>query len=329
MSFGPLGRQHQPGVEDAPVVDALGPEPGEGRVDEALEHLVRQVVAGEGDGAPGTHAAGVGADVAVAHPLEVLGGGQGHGALAVAHDEHRRLGAGEALLDDHGPTRGAERRARELVGHVGLGLGQGLGDQHALAGGQAVGLHHVEAGQGAQEGDRRLDLGEHAVAGGGDPGVAHQVLHEGLGPLQPGAVGAGAEHQPARGPQPVGQAVDQGLLGADHEQVGVELLGRGGHRPGIPGLPGVTTTSAVRPRTSARACSRPPPPTTQTFTAPTLPKQRPFALSGRRGWSLVRWGWRDVTGSGSRVAAVDVLGAARAGAHQGDGTPTSASRRSR
>ncbi len=33
--------------------------------------------------------------------------------------------------------------------------------------------------------------------------------------------------------------------------------------PGIPGLPGVTTTSsAVRPSTSARAASRPPPPTT-------------------------------------------------------------------
>ena len=34
--------------------------------------------------------------------------------------------------------------------------------------------------------------------------------------------------------------------------------------PGMPGLPGVTTTSALRPSTCARACSRPPLPTTTT-----------------------------------------------------------------
>src|ERR687894_1971045 len=37
--------------------------------------------------------------------------------------------------------------------------------------------------------------------------------------------------------------------------------------PGMPGLPGVTTTSAVRARTWASACSRPPDPMTQTFTS--------------------------------------------------------------
>jgi hypothetical protein len=37
-----------------------------------------------------------------------------------------------------------------------------------------------------------------------------------------------------------------------------------GVRPPIPGLPGTTTTSAVRPRAMARACSRPPEPTTHT-----------------------------------------------------------------
>src|SRR5690606_23563201 len=40
--------------------------------------------------------------------------------------------------------------------------------------------------------------------------------------------------------------------------------------PGMPGLPGVTTTSASRPSTSASACSRPPLPMTQTFTAAVL-----------------------------------------------------------
>src|SRR5271155_4880358 len=35
-------------------------------------------------------------------------------------------------------------------------------------------------------------------------------------------------------------------------------------RPVMPGLPGVTTTSAVRPMARAKACSRPPDPTTHT-----------------------------------------------------------------
>src|SRR5688572_23757917 len=36
----------------------------------------------------------------------------------------------------------------------------------------------------------------------------------------------------------------------------------------MPGLPGATTTSAVRARTWARACSRPPEPTTRTLIPP-------------------------------------------------------------
>ena len=62
---------------------------------------------------------------------------------------------------------------------------------------------------------------------GRDAGVDQDLLHPGLGPFQPGAVGARPEHQPAAGPQPVGQAVDQRRLGPDHVQVGVDLRGRG------------------------------------------------------------------------------------------------------
>ena len=60
-----------------------------------------------------------------------------------------------ASTDSSGPRRPssmttvrpgvAERLARQVVGHRLAGLGQRLGDQHALAGGQAVGLDHVEA----------------------------------------------------------------------------------------------------------------------------------------------------------------------------------------
>ena len=48
-------------------------------------------------------------------------------------------------------------------------------------------------------------------------------------------------------------------------------------RPVIPGLPGVTTTSALRASTCASACSRPPEPTTQTVAA----RPRLMRRSGR------------------------------------------------
>ena len=116
---------------------------------------------------------------------------------------------------------------------------------------------------------RRVGLGEGAVAGGGHAGVDEHLLHPRLGALEAGTVGTGAEHQPAGGPQLVGQAVDQRRLRADDEEVGVDLR-RPGCRPsrGCPGCPGVTTTSRCRRRTVARACSRPPEPTTQTFIRP-------------------------------------------------------------
>src|SRR4051794_12082635 len=52
--------------------------------------------------------------------------------------------------------------------------------------------------------------------------------------------------------------------------------GGAGVDPGIPMLPGVTTTSAVRASARARACSRPPLPTTQTFTTADPQPRRPI-----------------------------------------------------
>ena len=185
----------------------------------------------------------------------------------VAHREHRDLGAGEALLDHDAPAGIAERRARQLVPHVLLGLGQRLGDEHPLAGGQPVGLHDVQPREGAQEGERRLDLRERLVPGGGHAGGGHEVLHELLGPLELGAVGTGAEH-PRRPSPAAGRRARPPAAAPDRRRRGRRRARRAACDvdPSMPGLPGVTTTSAVRPSTIASACSRPPPPTTTTFT---------------------------------------------------------------
>ena len=111
-----------------------------------------------------------GPGVAVADPLEVLGRRQ----------RDRRPPSHTANTDTSGPVRPSSITTRrpaspnaapgQLVPHVVLGLGQRLGDEHALAGGQPVGLHDVEAGERAQERERRLDVRERLVAGGGHAG---------------------------------------------------------------------------------------------------------------------------------------------------------------
>ena len=100
-------------------------------------------------------------------------------------------------------------------------------------------------------------------AGGRHAGLGQQVLHPGLGALQPGPVRARPEHQRPGGSQPVGQPIHQRLLGADHVQVGLDRL------------------AAVRPRRRRRGrpCRRCPgrPPPRRCGPAP-----RPGRARGRR-----------------------------------------------
>ena len=164
-------------------------------------------------------------------------------------------------------------RPKAAPGELGPGVGdrrlEVVGDQHALARGQAVRLDHPRPGQRPQELDGRTDLVEDAVRRGGNAGLRQNVLHPGFGALQPGPVRARPEDQAPGGSQPVRQPVDQRLLRADHEQVGRRPSSGGPAtqatpRAAIPALPGQTTTSAVRPSARARACSRPPEPATHT-----------------------------------------------------------------
>ncbi len=94
--------------------------------------------------------------------------------------------------------------------------------------GQPVGLDHPGPGQGLEELERlaRLEVVEGAVARRGHAGLRQHLLHEGLGALEQGAVGPGAEDGLARGPEVVGQAGHQRGLGPHHVEVGLDLLDR-------------------------------------------------------------------------------------------------------
>ena len=152
----PVGGEHEAGVEDAPVVDAPEVERVQGGFHRPLDDLLHQVLPDAGHGGEGAHAARVRTRVAVAQPLVVLGRRQRHRPPPVADAQQRDLGADQALFDDHPPAGGPEGVARQLGGHVGDGLVERIGDQHALARSQAVGLDHVGRGQRAEEdGGRR------------------------------------------------------------------------------------------------------------------------------------------------------------------------------
>ncbi len=226
----PVGREHQPGIQDPPEIDTPRPEGLEGRPDGTLHHLGHGVVPA-GDRRIGAHPPRVGAGVAVADPLEVPGRGQRHRPPAVAHGQHAELRTGEPLLDDDPPARLAEGGPVQLGAHVGDGFVAVGGHQHPLAGRQPVGLHHPRTGQGVEEPQRAGEVvgAERGMTGGRHAGGDEDLLHPRLRSLQSGPVGPRPEHHPPGGPQAVGDTVDERGLRADHVQVGVDRLGRAGH----------------------------------------------------------------------------------------------------
>ena len=169
----------------------------------------------------GAHAAGVRPAVAIADALVVLAGGHRQHVLAVDHDDEAGLLAIEELLDHHARAGVAEGIAGEHVAHGGFGFVQVHGDDHALARGQAIGLDDDGRALLAQVGQGRLDLGEVAIGGGGDPVAGEEVLGEGLRAFQLGGAGGRAEDIQAALAEQVVHACHQRRLGADDGQLDV------------------------------------------------------------------------------------------------------------
>ena len=161
----------------------------------------------------------------------VLGGGQGHHGLAVGEGQERALGALQHLLHDHGGASGA-KVAREALVHALQGLLGGLGHDHALARGQAVGLDYHGAAHLAHVGGAGLLLGKGAIGRRGHARARHDLLGELLGALHLGRLGAGAKAGDAGRAHGVGNALhERGLRAYDHEADAVVLCkGRHGLR---------------------------------------------------------------------------------------------------
>ena len=220
------------------------------RRDDLGHQLLRQARRRPRQRRVGAHAAGVGAAVAVADPLEVLRGQQRHHGRAVDEAEQRHLRPVEVGLQEH-RVAAVEERAGVRAGGV-----QVCGHHHALARGEPVVLDDVgrrEAGQrGVEAGGVVDDLRRRRA----DARRRHHVLGERLGALDARGGGAGAEAGDARAADGVGDARHQRDLGADHDEVGRPALGQCRDGAGVGDVDAVLLGDRGRARVARRARQR-------------------------------------------------------------------------
>ena len=286
--LGAVGGEHHPRVEHAAVVGVVVGEPPQRGSHRAVHHLVDDRV-GDDRAPVSTRPCRRCWDRGRRRATRLKSCAGARGSAASGSPLHT------TSSDSSGPVRPssiderapgvAERLARQVGAHRVARLGERLGDDDALARGETVGLDHVGRRELLEERERGgfvVDT-EAAVAGGGHARLGEHLLHPRLRPLEPCAGRAGTEAVAPAGAHRVGDARDQRHLGADDDEVGVEVVGELRDLRGIGGVdreaerglrrcpdcPGAANTSgADGDRCSAHtsACSRPPDPTTRTRT---------------------------------------------------------------
>ena len=193
-------------------------------------HLFLQVVGNPREGRIGSHTAGVGAGVAVVRALEILRGSQRHNRAPVADAEERDLGAVQVLLDeDCGPALGGSIPV--ILGEAGPDVGKCLvaigGDDDALSCRQAVILDHVGSTEGVQGGFGLLNGHAHPRHRGGYLGNGHDLLGEGLRPLQACRFARRSENRESRLPEVIRDTDDQRSFRTDDDEIHLVVLGQG------------------------------------------------------------------------------------------------------
>ena len=229
--LGAAGGEHQSGIDHAAVVDAPAAQGRQGGLQHTAAHRLQARRIEQGRRGVGPHAAGVGAGVAFANALVVLGGRQQHQRAAISEGEHRHLRAAQRLLEHQRGPRRPEAAVEHLLDRRPCLLHIGR-HGHPFAGGQSIGLHHQGPVEPLQNLQGLLAAGGAPVASGGDARFHHQGLGPLLAGLQPGAVGTGSEHRQPLAPQLIREARRQGGLGAHHHQLDRPLPAGG--RKGLP-----------------------------------------------------------------------------------------------
>ena len=182
--LGPVGCEHEAGVEDAGIGRAVLRQAAHERLHNPLARLLAKRRSHCRRRGVGAHAAGVRPGIALADGLVVLRRLQRQHRLAVDQGKIAGLLAHQHLLD-HELRAGFAEGAIQRVPRCIEGLILRCGEHNALAGGEPVGLDHHGR---PLLGDERLGLRErgHAPIGGGRHAVARaQVLHEAFRSFDP------------------------------------------------------------------------------------------------------------------------------------------------
>ena len=165
-----------------------------------------------------THAARIGAAVAIECALVILCGGHAV-SLAVADERKQRtLGTRQAFFDEHGGAGIAERAVEAGTNSILCGF-QVVGNDNALARCQAVRLDNDGSAQFANVSERFVQVREAAVTSRRNTVGLHEFLAVGFAALQQGSLSIGSERSHARFAQNVRHAGDQRSFGADDNQV--------------------------------------------------------------------------------------------------------------
>jgi hypothetical protein len=167
---------HEAGEQAAAEAQVLGRHAADGGLQDLLLDFGQNSSGGDRGGRVGAHAAGVGAGVAVADALVVLGGRQGEDGLAVGEGQDGDLVALEVLFDHDRVAGGAELVRDHDVLESGLGLLCGFREDDALAGCEAVGFDDDAVVDGVEVLAGGVVVDKVLVAGGGDVVALHEVL---------------------------------------------------------------------------------------------------------------------------------------------------------
>ena len=226
-----VGIDHQAGIQEAGVGDAVLGHAADGRQDHLAHGAGVHVGRHHRSRRIGTHAAGIRALVVVLQALVVLAGGQRHHFGAIAHHHEAGFLALQEFLDHHAGAALVVLHAQRVVHEHEIdrvmGFLQRHGHHHALAGSQTIGLDHDGRADLVDVGMRCRRIAEGIEGCRRDAVALHEGLAEGLGAFQLRSRLRGAENAQAVGTEQVHHAGRQRRLGADHGQLDRLSLGPG------------------------------------------------------------------------------------------------------
>ena len=157
----------------------------------------------------------------------VLRSGKDDVVASGSDDEDGGFFAEHAVFDENLAASGTEFVAGEHVVDGGFGFGEGLGDDHAFAGGESVGFDNDGGAALADVGEGGLYLGEDAGGGGGDTVFEEELFGENLGGFEAGTVGLRAVGGDTDGGEGVYETEGERDLGADDDEVDFLALDEG------------------------------------------------------------------------------------------------------